>query len=116
MEFVDPGRPRDYGKEEKAYRVFAGQIVVVGPDGTTETCEASKPGGLGIVLALLRESLVGLAVDPGGALRMRFANGWAFVIDALALYEAWEVWSPSGMRYISLPGGGVDAFEVRRTD
>lgn len=51
------------------------------------------------------------AEDAGGALRIEFGNGTRIDVSPSPTFEAWTFVTATGMRSVSLPGGGLAIWE-----
>ena len=98
--------------DTERFVVSAEKLTLVDNAAVTHHLGATRPGDLGPLLGLLRAGITALLVEPSGTLRLKFLEGSTIEISPSPLYEAWEVTTPEGSHFISLPGGGWAEFPV----
>lgn len=68
---------------------------------------ASDPGRAGRALELLHDRVTGAAALKDGRLELKFESGAAIRVPGGGELEPWNVVGPGGLRFVSVPDGGL---------
>lgn len=92
-------------------------FTFVRADGQPTTIEPeADPLGMGAALSVLRGKVVEAVVYEDGRLEIHFERGERIRVSAGTQYEPWTVTGPDGLRFVSLPGGGLAIWRGRHGD
>ena len=56
-------------------------------------------------LSLVRKKVSNIVIDENGALRMHFDQGYRLTVEPDPHYEAWNLSTPTGWKFVVMPGG-----------
>ncbi len=70
-----------------------------------------NPKSIEPMLQLLFEEVLTLKISKSGKLEMSFVNGSYLWTDPHEEYEAWELNSSKGLKFVCMPGGEVAIWE-----
>lgn len=84
-----------------------------GPGVMKSTVDPSEPVQAAVLLPLIRKPVESVLAFKDGRLVVTFENGNILTVEVSPNFEPWELVGSSGLKLVSLPGGGLATWGTR---